>query len=99
MEVRGVLHLVVTYDVADDGRRERLATLLSGYGPRVQLSVFECQLPTTRSARDLRARIRDVIDGVEDQVRVYHLSAEAANQVDVLGAREVEERADFWIVR
>ena len=32
-------------------------------------------------------------------MRVYRLSAEAANQVAVLGAREVEERADFWVVR
>lgn len=94
-----MLHLVIAYDVADDGRRERLATLLSAYGPRVQLSVFECLVPTTKAARDLRGRIRELIDAVEDQVRVYRLSAEAANQVVVLGAREVEERADFWVVR
>jgi CRISPR-associated protein Cas2 len=94
-----VEHLVVTYDVADDGRRQRLATLLSAYGPRVQLSVFECRLDTPKAARDLRGRIRELIDAAEDQVRVYRLSAEAANQVAVIGAREVEERADFWIVR
>ena len=42
----GAMRYVVTYDIADDRRREDVATLLSGYGPRVQLSVFECDLPT-----------------------------------------------------
>ena len=36
-----MIRYVVTYDIADDGRREDVATLLSGYGPRVQLSVFD----------------------------------------------------------
>lgn len=35
--------LVVSYDIADDRRREHVATLLSGYAPRAELSVFECR--------------------------------------------------------
>jgi CRISPR-associated protein Cas2 len=64
-----VLYLI-TYDVADD-RREDVATLLSGYGPRVQLSVFECELRSRREAAALRVKLRNLIDPVEDQVRVY----------------------------
>ena len=45
---------LITYDIADDRRREDVATLLSGYGPRVQLSVFECELRSRREAADLR---------------------------------------------
>ncbi|WP_089416922.1 CRISPR-associated endonuclease Cas2 [Vitreoscilla filiformis] len=33
---------VVSYDVADDGRRQRVATWLLGWGDRVLESVFEC---------------------------------------------------------
>lgn len=43
------LRYVITYDIADD-RREDVATLLSGYGPRVQLSLFECGLRNRREA-------------------------------------------------
>jgi len=39
---------LITYDIADDRRREDVATLLSGYGPRVQLSVFECDVRSRR---------------------------------------------------
>jgi CRISPR-associated protein Cas2 len=89
---------LITYDIADDRRREDIATLLSGYGPRVQLSVFECDLRSRREATGLRAKLRDLIDGVEDQVRVYPLDDRAVRETVVLGARVIEERQDFWIV-
>ncbi len=89
---------LVTYDIADDRRREDVATVLSGYGPRVQLSVFECDVRTRREAVALRAMLRRLIDPVEDQVRLYPLDEQAVRGVAVLGARVIEERQDFWIV-
>lgn len=91
--------LVVAYDVADDLRRERLATLLSGYGPRVQLSVFECEVRTRKEVSQLRGRIRETIDRELDQVRIYELSKDAASKTVIIGAREIEERRDFWLIR
>ena len=35
---------VASYDVSDDRRRDRVARVLSGYGERVQRSVFEIWL-------------------------------------------------------
>jgi CRISPR-associated protein Cas2 len=49
---------VITYDIADDRRREDLATLLSGYGPRVQLSAFACEFRTRRECAGLQGRLR-----------------------------------------
>lgn len=92
------MRYVITYDIADDQRRDDIATLLSGYGPRVQLSVFECDLPSARDAGRLRARLRDVIDPAEDQIRVYPLDDKACRDTVVIGARTIEERQDFWIV-
>jgi len=92
------MRYVITYDIADDHRREDVATLLSGYGPRVQLSVFECDLRSRRDAASLRAKLRELIDPVEDQVRLYPLDERTARQAAVIGARTVEERQDFWIV-
>lgn len=92
------MRYVVTYDIADGRRRENVATLLSGYGPRVQLSVFECDLRTRREAAALQAKIRELIDPVEDQVRLYPLDDRTAGQMTVIGARTIEERQDFWII-
>jgi CRISPR-associated protein Cas2 len=89
---------VVAYDIADDRRREDVATLLSGYGPRVQLSVFECEFRTRREVGSVQGKLRDLIDPVEDQVRLYPLDDRAARRVAVIGARTIEERQDFWII-
>jgi CRISPR-associated protein Cas2 len=92
------MRYLITYDIADDGRREDVATLLSGYGPRVQLSVFECDVRSTREAKELRGKLRSLIDPVEDQIRLYPLDEQAVRGVVVLGARVIEERQDFWII-
>jgi CRISPR-associated protein Cas2 len=92
------MRYVVTYDIADDRRREDVATLLSGYGPRVQLSVFECEFRTRRETGSVRGKLRDLIDPVQDQVRLYPLDDRAARQIAVIGARTIEERQDFWII-
>lgn len=92
------MRYVVTYDIADDGRRDDVATLLSGYGPRVQLSVFECDVRSRAEAAALTGKLRGLVDPVEDQVRMYPLDEHAVRATIVVGARTIEERQDFWIV-
>lgn len=94
-----MIRYVACYDIADDRRREDVATLLSGYGPRVQLSVFECEVGGRREAADLKKRLRALVDPVEDQVRLYPLSSTSPQSAVVIGARMIEERKDFWIVK
>jgi CRISPR-associated protein Cas2 len=91
--------VVVAYDIVDDRRREDVAMLLSGYGPRVQLSVFECEVRDRDELRALRAALRECIDPLEDQVRLYPTTARSFEERYIIGARTVEERADYWIVR
>jgi hypothetical protein len=54
--------------------------------------------PSATSPSALRARLRELIDPVEDQVRVYPLDQAAVRGMVVLGARMTEERQDVWIV-
>ncbi|MGH3907971.1 MAG: CRISPR-associated endonuclease Cas2 [Pseudonocardiaceae bacterium] len=91
--------VIVCYDITDDGRREDIAALLSGYGPRVQLSVFECEVRSQDELRALRAEIRRRIDTLEDQVRLYPTTTQTFTDRYIIGARVVEERSDYWIVR
>lgn len=95
---RGRQVCVVMYDIADDERREDVSLYLSGLGVRVQLSVFEIDLPGPAAIGALIRRIRMLIDDHDDQVRVYPLTpADVAGRV-IVGNRTLEERADFWLV-
>jgi CRISPR-associated protein Cas2 len=50
---------VAVYDVSDDRERDRLATVLEGFGMRVQFSAFELRLtPATRQT--LLRRVEDL---------------------------------------
>jgi CRISPR-associated protein Cas2 len=59
--------VLVTYDIADDRRRTRVAKTMEAHGDRVQYSVFMCQLDRAELARlsgDLRCKIHHVDDQV-----------------------------------
>lgn len=89
---------LVAYDIADDRRRLEVAAVLSASGARVQLSVFECELPDAESLRRMMSHLRTLIEPAEDQIRLYPLPTNAARAVQIIGNRRLEEREDFWIV-
>ncbi|MBM4283162.1 MAG: CRISPR-associated endonuclease Cas2 [Deltaproteobacteria bacterium] len=63
---------LVSYDVADDKRRARIAAVLSGYGQRLQFSVFVVLASATQHAR-LRGELQDALDADSDQVLLVDL--------------------------
>ena len=63
---------VVTYDISDPGRLRRVAAVLLGYGDRLQLSVFRCELSRLERI-ELQARLESVIHHREDQVLFVQL--------------------------
>ena len=75
---------VVAYDSPCDKRRRKLATLLEGYGVRVQLSVFECQLSPTLLTQ-LRLRLERLIKSDQDRVRLWPLSRRNCARIVNLG--------------
>jgi CRISPR-associated protein Cas2 len=62
-------HYLITYDVSDDKRRNRVFTLLQGNGDHAQFSVFLCELNATELAQ-LRARLTPMINAAEDQILI-----------------------------
>ncbi|WP_368862481.1 CRISPR-associated endonuclease Cas2 [Frankia sp. Mgl5] len=73
--------------------------MLYGCGPRVQLSVFKCEVRDQHEMRELRGELRDRIDPLEDQVRIYPTDQRTFAERYILGARTVEERSDYRIIR
>jgi len=63
---------VVTYDISDDRRRDKVFKTLQGFGDHTQYSVFVCDLNESELVR-LRVRLRPWINGAEDQVLIVEL--------------------------
>lgn len=78
------MFIVVSYDIVEDRKRNRLAKILSNYGYRVQKSVFECQLDDGRYLR-MKEQIDKHIDPETDSVRYYELCARCRRAVRISG--------------
>ena len=66
---------VVTYDIGDDKRRNKVVKLLEGIGTRMNFSVFECML-TDIQYRNLCNQLTKIIIKREDWVNIYPLCTE-----------------------
>lgn len=78
------LNVLVSYDISDDRRRNRLAKILKDYGIRVQYSVFELQVNDSQLAK-LLGQVASVINTGDDNVRYYTLCAGCVKKVIVQG--------------
>jgi CRISPR-associated protein Cas2 len=76
--------VVICYDIADDKRRRRVDKVLSGYGVRVQESVFEAEMDEKRYL-EVRRKLKKEIDETEDNVRFYRQCLRCRSAVEVLG--------------
>ena len=85
---------IVCYDISDDRRRSTLSRLLTGYGVRVQWSMFECVL-NDLEIRRLVAAIDRVIDE-RDNVLINQCAATGTPSHPRL-AQYVDGRHDFWV--
>jgi CRISPR-associated protein Cas2 len=65
-------YYLVTYDVMDDERRDRVAKKLRGYGDRVQYSVFWVVATPARMER-LRAALSGLVNQRLDSVLICDL--------------------------
>jgi len=63
---------LVSYDIACDRRRRRVARLLEGYGQRLHESAFVAQLRPAQLAR-LRRALPRCLDAQADRLTIYPL--------------------------
>lgn len=63
---------LVTYDITDDGRRNRVCSCLKGWGDHIQYSVFNCELSNHQLVL-MRNELHDEIKHDEDQVLIFNL--------------------------
>jgi CRISPR-associated protein Cas2 len=88
---------VVSYDIADDRRRNAVAKILEDFGTRVQESVFDCLLEEI-ALLDLKERLGAVMDRDLDSIRFYPICARCKDSIEVMGIGFVREDQDFLIM-
>ena len=96
------MDVLITYDIADtDGaggvRLKRVAEVCEKYGQRVQLSVFECRLSSTRLARMI-GEVEDIIDRHRDSVIVYRFPGRVEDSTLRLGRSQGRKLGEPWIL-
>jgi CRISPR-associated protein Cas2 len=83
------MNILVVYDVntqtaAGERRLRQVAKACLGYGQRVQDSVFECSIGLADLER-FRVRLLKIIDTNLDSLRIYRLSSNREEVVEVHG--------------
>jgi CRISPR-associated protein Cas2 len=91
------MYVLVSYDIAKDATRGKVARFLKNFGERVQLSVFECDLDGDMY-RKMKRGIEELIDKEADRVRYYRLCRECVGRVVVSGWGESPRESDFEMI-
>lgn len=90
---------VVVYDIADDAIRTRVASLLAGYGRRVQESVFECVVDDERDLEGLTECLGCVLaDPDNGQIRLYRVCGTCLQASLGVGRVEPRDTTSCFIV-
>lgn len=84
-------YIVVAYDIADDKRRNKICAILSGFGQRVNYSVFECFL-REKDIQKLKNRIERHMKKGEDIVLYYYLCKDCLEKIERTGIFSEEKQ-------
>ena len=89
-------YVLISYDISDDKKRNKVAGLLKDQGKRVQYSVFECHLDAKR-LNDLIVRLEPFAEG-DDSIRIYQICETCLKKMIMLGRYESTDEAKFYVV-
>lgn len=89
--------VIVSYDIANPRRLNRVAKVLEANGIRVQKSVFECAL-TFDAISVLRSRLRRLIDPMEDHILITPVCADCRHHIHWQGKLPDTAAAPYWII-
>jgi CRISPR-associated protein Cas2 len=87
---------IVSYDIPDDNKRNRISTLLLNFGNRVQESVFECIMDEVLHEKMTQSLYKLISE--EDSVRIYSLCANCEKLITVLGRGSITKDEDVYIL-
>lgn len=89
------MYVVISYDISEDKRRNKIHNILKSYGQWVQYSIFECDLTQTQYAK-LRSRLSKLIKPETDSIRFYFLCGCCQGKVERIGGEPVRDDTIFF---
>ena len=92
-----MLHIVASYDIRDPKRLAKVARAIKDHGERVLKSVFECNLENRRF-EEMKNRIDEIIEPIEDTVRYYILCEKCLKEVEYSGKGESFQRDEEYLL-
>lgn len=89
---------VISYDITDTKRRNKIFKVLKNYGEHKQYSVFECDISKKRF-NTLYRELLDLMDDEEEgNIRIYHLCKLCSASIVVIGIEDASREDDSNIV-
>ena len=95
---RSELFFLVCFDISDNKKRRRAVKILSGFGVRVQKSVFECPDLSDRQLAVIKTKLDDTIDHTTDTCRFYALCRDCLRRTEYSGTGDPPESRDFRVI-
>jgi CRISPR-associated protein Cas2 len=92
-----LLHIVASYDISDPKRLASVAKAMKVYGERVLKSVFECNLDE-KKFQEMKLRIDEIIEPIEDSVRYYILCEKCIREVEHSGKGEPFQHDEEYLI-
>lgn len=86
---------MISYDISDDSKRNKVSDLLKNYGQRVQYSVFECRLDE-KTFDELLSKLKTFADS-NDSIRVYQICVDCLKKVIMMGRGGDLEEPKFFL--
>ncbi len=91
------MFFLISYDITDTKRRNKVCNTLKNYGTRVQYSVYECLLDNKQTIR-LKSRLLNIIDQKQDKLRIYQMCESCKQNILTYGTIKVTEDEQVYIV-
>lgn len=88
---------VVTYDIGDDKRRQKVVKLMESIGTRMNFSVFECML-TDVQYRNMCKQLTKIIVKREDWVNIYPLCTECYARIEYIPPVQKKEPVKIVVI-
>mgnify|MGYP001150244250 FL=1 len=85
---------LISYDITDNRIRGKIAKELSGYGQRVQYSVFECRI-TEQQYKELYQKLVILMQEEEEgNIRIYNICGKCEQKLSTVGIESREKALD-----
>ena len=90
-------YYIITYDIRDDRRRNKIFKLLKGYATPVQFSGFEGYVKREEVVK-MQHQVRKMMHSRDDSVCFYRQCARCVEQIERLGVNQTVYGKDDIII-